>query len=189
MANYKIEIIGSAVVITDTTAAVVHKEYPKRDIYYVVERLIEKDVIYLYDTNGTNSGSAAAAFEAPLANVVDGDDVAFTVASFRTFAQENLAFSSGGGATGVIAFKFTAVNYTDLITNVAPTANEGELAIIYNSQGVWLVNRKLKGVYMYQSGVWEYANQELQTILQGKLDNVIAGIGISIDYTNPLMLI
>jgi len=58
---------------------------------------------------------------------------------------------------------------------VAPTALEGELAIVYNSQGVWLINRKLKGVYIYQSGSWEYANQEMQNYLQTALqpgDNV-----------------
>lgn len=185
--NYKIEIIGSAVVITNTTLGAVHAEFPSRDIYYTVQKLIVNDIIYLYDTNGTNSGGSAAAFEAPLANVVDPDDVAFTVASFRTFAQANLAFNIGGSpaGSGAAAFKFTAVNYTDLITNVAPTADEGDLAYVYNSQGIWLVNRKLRGMWQYQTGSWIYANQELQTILQDKLDNVLASTGISIDYTNP----
>jgi len=188
MANYKIEIIGSAVVITDTTAGKVHAEFPRRDIYYTVQKLIDNGVVYLYDTNGTNQGASATAFEAPLADCVDGDDVAFTIASFRTFAQENLGFNIGGSpaGSGAAAFKFTAVNYTDLITNVAPTADEGDLAFVYNSQGIWAINRKLKGMWQYQTGAWVYANQELQTILQDKLDNVTAGTGISINYTNPL---
>ncbi len=84
-------------------------------------------------------------------------------------------FNTASGGSGASGFDYTALNYTDLTTNVAPTASEGELAIVYNSQGVWLINRKLKGVYMYQSGTWEYANQELQNILQTALqagDNV-----------------
>jgi len=63
-------------------------------------------------------------------------------------------------------WRYTADNYTDLIVNVAPVANEGELAFVYGAQGIWLINRKLKGVYVFQSGVWEYANQELQDKLQ-----------------------
>jgi len=98
----------------------------------------------------------------------------------------HLSKKGSGGASGVIAFQYTATNYTDLTTVVAPTANEGELAVVYNSQGVWPVNRRFKGVYIYQSGVWGYANQEMQDILKGKLDNVTAGTGILIDYTNPL---
>jgi len=69
------------------------------------------------------------------------------------------------GGNGVSSlWKYTAINYADLLTKTG--MNEGDLAIVYNSQGVWLINRKLKGVYMYQSGVWEYANQELQTKIE-----------------------
>ena len=83
-------------------------------------------------------------------------------------------------------FRYTATNYTDLTTVVATKANEGDLAIVYNSQGVWLINRKLKGVYMYQSTVWTYANQELQDILGAKLDSVQSGFNTVIDNTDPL---
>lgn len=70
---------------------------------------------------------------------------------------------SGGGGVSAL-WKYTATNYADLLTKTGMV--EGDLAIVYNSQGVWLVNRKLKGVYIYQSGVWEYANQELQNQLE-----------------------
>ena len=63
-----------------------------------------------------------------------------------------------------LLWKFTATNYADLLTKVGMV--EGDLAIVYNAQGVWLVNRKLKGVYIFQSGVWEYANDELQNELE-----------------------
>jgi len=82
-------------------------------------------------------------------------------------------------------WKYSASNYTDLVTNVAPVANEGELAVVYSSQGVW-PNRKLSGVYIYQSGVWEYGNQELQDILAAKIDSVVGGMDITVDNTDPL---
>lgn len=69
---------------------------------------------------------------------------------------------SGGGVFTL--WKYTATNYADLLTKVGMV--EGDLAIVYNSQGVWLVNRKLKGIYLYQSGVWEYGNQELQNQIE-----------------------
>jgi hypothetical protein len=73
--------------------------------------------------------------------------------------------TKGSGSIGPSTlWKYTATNYADLLTKSGMV--EGDLAIVYNSQGVWLVNRKLKGVYMYQSGVWNYANQELQDKLE-----------------------
>jgi len=72
--------------------------------------------------------------------------------------------ASGSGSGVFQLWKYTATNYADLLTKTGMV--EGDLAIVYNSQGVWLINRKLKGVYIYQSGVWEYANQELQDQIQ-----------------------
>lgn len=71
-----------------------------------------------------------------------------------------------GGVGGVFElWKYAATNYANLLI-IAPAADEGDLAIVYGSQGIWLINRKLKGVYMFQSGTWVYANQELQDRLQ-----------------------
>jgi len=71
---------------------------------------------------------------------------------------------TGGGSNSPAyeLWKYNALNYTDLTTNVAPTADEGDIAYVQNSQGVWPVNRRIKGFYIYVSGVWEYGNQELQ---------------------------
>lgn len=83
--------------------------------------------------------------------------------------------------------KYTATNYTDLTTTVAPTANEGDIAVVYNSQGVWLINRRLKGVYIYQSGVWEYGNQEIQDRLSAKVDSVSGQFVDNSDPLNPVV--
>lgn len=79
------------------------------------------------------------------------------------------SLGSGGSDPSAVfnLWKYKADNYTNLTTVVAPTANEGELAIVYNSQGIWILGtRKLKGYYMFQSGTWVYANQELQDKLR-----------------------
>lgn len=82
---------------------------------------------------------------------------------FEDWRASNLGgFNSGGGETPAAIYNFTATNYTDLVTNVAPTANELDLARVYNSQGIWGINRKVSGAYIYKSGVWEYASQDLQ---------------------------
>jgi len=103
----------------------------------------------------------------------------YLTAFVGSFRPGGVIFSNG------VNFKFTAQNYTDLVTNV-PLANESDLAIVYNSQGVWLINRKLKGTYIYQSGVWVFAAQELQDITQYKIDSIVAGTNISVDNTDPL---
>lgn len=77
---------------------------------------------------------------------------------------------TGGSGGGGLNFKFTATNYTDLLTKVGMV--EGDLAYVYNGQGVWPINRRTAGVYMFQSGVWNYASQELQDqiiVSQGKV--------------------
>ena len=91
---------------------------------------------------------------------------------------------SGGSGAGGLGFKFTATNYADLLTKLGMA--EGDLGIVYNSQGVWLVNRKLKGIYIYQSGAWEYANQELQDRLAAKIDSVNSGFMINVDNADSL---
>lgn len=119
-----------------------------------------------------------------LADLIDENDVAFTLSTWEDFYTNNSGFDPASGGSGAVAalWKYTATNYTDLTTNVAPTANEGELAIVYNGQGVWLVNRKTKGVYIYQSSVWVYANQELQDEIQTAQTDLANHIS---DSTNP----
>lgn len=60
-------------------------------------------------------------------------------------------------------WQYTATNYTDLTTVVAPIALEGELAIVYETQGVWILGtRKEAGIYVFLSGTWVYFTQELK---------------------------
>lgn len=96
----KFEIIGSALVITDTDIGKIIEELPKRDVYFNNDRLCQTPpLVEIYDTDGVNQKGASLRCW-PLADVVDENDVAFTEATFRTFARENLAFNNGGGSTG-----------------------------------------------------------------------------------------
>lgn len=90
--------------------------------------------------------------------------------------QQTPLTNGGNGGASSVSWSYTATNYNDLVNNVAPTALEGELAIVYNSQGVWLINRKLKGIYIYQSGSWQYANQELQDNIQANSGDMLKSV-------------
>ena len=175
--------------IVDPVEAMV-LDMPKADAYYdhrllkVRADLQKSEHVYIYDKNDTST-EGAKMFNEPLAECVDDNDVAFTKDSFITWMRTNTGFNLASGS-GAIPWKYTATNYTDLTTVVAPTADEGDLAVVYNSQGVWPVNRRLRGVYIYLGGLWVYANQELQDILAAKLDSVVAGSNISIDNTDVL---
>lgn len=93
-------------------------------------------------------------------------------------AKKVIHIDSGSSATPTSQlWKYTATNYADLLTKVDMV--EGDLSIVYNSQGIWGINRKLKGVYIYQSGVWEYANDELQQEL------TTSQYKVKVDSTDP----
>ena len=97
----------------------------------------------------------------------------YTLTTWTDFFTTNTGFDQGGASPpGSIPWNYTALNYDDLINNIAPTATEGELSIVYNSQGLWLINRKLKGIYIYQTSNWVYANQELQDRIQSNATEI-----------------
>ncbi len=178
-------IDGSALVITESGTVIF--ESPKRDVYFKSSSLENEAKVVLYDTNAVNK-NASGLLTVDLSECTD-NGTPFTNSSFRTFARENLGFNQGGGSpSGTPPWKYTATNYTDLTTNVAPTATEGELAIVYNSQGVWAINRKLKGVYIYQSGTWEYANQELQDKIKENTVEITALEADVLTNTNNIAL-
>ena len=189
---YKFEIKDTHfLIVTDTTQPdpieAVVLDMPKADAYYdhrflkVRTDLQKSEHVYIYDKNETSTDGAKM-FSEPLNQCVDDLGVQFTKSSFIEWIHTNTGFKLAPGR-GALPWLYSATNYTELSTIIAPAANEGDLAIVYNSQGTWLINRKLKGVYIYQSGVWEYANQELQDRLAAKLDSVS---GDGVDNTDPL---
>jgi len=164
-------------------------DMPKADAYYD-HRLLKvrtdpqrSEHVYIYDKNDTST-EGAKMFKQPLSDCVDDTGAPFTKLSFVAWMRLNTGFNTGSGGSGSKVWDYTATNYTDLTTNVAPTANEGEIALVYNSQGIWAINRRLKGLWIYQSGLWQYANEEIQTILQNKVDSVNGKFGTDL-ILNP----
>jgi hypothetical protein len=86
----KIELIGNAVVMSDTVTSEVIGESPKSLVYYDVNELNKNNNVVLLnidcDTYVQRNWKAV-----PIgANLVDSGNQAYTVASFKTFARTNL---------------------------------------------------------------------------------------------------
>lgn len=59
-------------------------------------------------------------------------------------------------------YKYAVNQFVDLAT-VSPAPVEGDIARVYNPQGVWLLGSlKSEGAYTYLSGVWEYGSRSIQ---------------------------
>jgi len=194
---YKFEIVDTHFLrVTDTTIVdpieSMVLDMPKADAYYDHRMLKvrpdaqQSEKVYIYDKNDTSTHGSKMFFE-PITECQDENGLQFTKTTFVAWMRLNTGFNLASGS-GALPWLFSATNYTDLVTNVAPTANEGELAIVYNSQGVWLVNRKLKGVYIYQGGTWEFANQELQDKIKENTVEITALEADVLTNTNNIAL-
>lgn len=96
----KLEIIGNAIVASDTLTGNVEYEWPARDIYFIA-RDLENGKIRLYDTNNVNAHGSEV-WENDLSDTVDGSDVTFTISSFRNFGRTSLGKSSDGSSGGAV---------------------------------------------------------------------------------------
>ncbi len=98
----KIEIVGKALVVTDTVSGTIELTQPPVRTWYKEDDL-QVGRISFYDLDGTEDISGT--FDPiNLADAVDGSLVAFTESTFRTFAQDNLGFNSPvtGALTNVV---------------------------------------------------------------------------------------
>jgi hypothetical protein len=92
----KIQIIGSALVCTDTITDNILISQPSRDVWYKQNDLQELERISFYDSNGIK-GSEIYTDEMPtiqLADAVNENDIPFNHVSFREFATNFLGFDS-----------------------------------------------------------------------------------------------
>jgi len=137
---------------------------------------------YFWNINGTMNCDNVL----NIADLVDENSIAFTVATFREFIEENTGnFNSGVPAAlnGQInrLINYFADDYSDLTTNVALTPVDGELAIVRNAQGTSWLPYNLGGTY-YPKGSYIYdgANWIPQT------DLITQQLEINIDDINGL---
>lgn len=99
----------------------------------------------------------------------------------------------GGGKI----FRCSAIDYDALIAKI-PTGDTDDLAYVYNSQGVaWLPGTVggtyyPAGVYIYDGDNWVSDRNAIASQLHNnidslalKLDDVVAGSGITIDKSDP----
>lgn len=86
---YKIEKINNALVITDTVSNKEIVDTPSNLVYYDVDQLDAHDKIRLENLSDTDRVHCNYP-TIPLAEAVTSGDVAFTKASFKTFARTNL---------------------------------------------------------------------------------------------------
>ncbi len=88
--SIKIEILDGALVMHDTVDIKVIGESPKALVYYDVSELDNNSVIKLVNIDQTKEVQRHWQSQAISANVVDGSDVAYTIASWKTFARTEL---------------------------------------------------------------------------------------------------
>ena len=141
---------------------------------------IEDGVFTIWEYGNMNKRKSVKVSE-----LEDGDGALIGAESdVHSYMNDKINFKavSGGSETGT-PFKYIATDYTELITTEAPEAEDGDLAYVYNSSGVWPLNRRIRGVYLYIDGAWEYGAQELQDIVAAKVDSIDGNI---VDNTNPL---
>jgi len=90
----KIEIIGSALMITDTVSGIIETSQPKTEVWYNEPKL-QNDRIKIESIRFLSESTENDLYpEFDLADAVDSSLVAFTQSSFRTFCHSNLGSQS-----------------------------------------------------------------------------------------------
>ena len=132
--SFKFEIIGTALVVTDTTDATNYIDVPAGDMYFNYKEL-KKGIVAIYDTNDVNM-SASWINKYNLAECVDSGLVAFTEETFRTWASTNLSLvggsASGGAPPTANAQEKTTLQVTDnsTVTLLANTINAYQVIVL-----------------------------------------------------------
>lgn len=134
----------------------------------VVVYLKETDNVYLVKSPyiGTH--------EIKLSNIIDENDISFDLLSWESFYLSNTGFNTalGGSSATSRLYKYTVDTFNDLST--ITDAVEGDIARVYNSQGIWGINKKSEGAYTYLSGVWEYGSRSLQVEILNNDADILA---------------
>jgi hypothetical protein len=95
----KIEIIGNAILVTDTVTLEEIFESPVKDVYYDSKILFSNQLIVITKLNPfTNKYSQVLSI--PLSEAVNSSLVSFTAVSFKALARTSLGFNTASGGSG-----------------------------------------------------------------------------------------
>lgn len=134
---YKFEIVNNSLRVTDTLTNDVIFNIPKRDAWYIENRL-QFNVVLLYGVNGHERTQR----ELNLLDCVDANDVEFTKDSFRNFMSESVSNDVGGGVVCLYeAETATLLNGAELDSGWLNVANINGLLVNVTSDndGITLV--------------------------------------------------
>lgn len=144
------------------------------------------DTLFLYDTKGifkaiglkTLNMPQLSRDRIPIVLGVDSINVdgvtSFADADTLLLALQGVFFLGNGQPNGLTTYR--ANNYTDLITNIATSPEEGQTAYVINSQGTEWLPGKFGGTW-YGSGLYYYDGTEWD----GDKENIARQLQINID--------
>ena len=129
-----------------STYSKAHSEYDESIDEFILRKFPDKGVLEIPFT------------EVPLWFDVTGA-IPYTLETLREFLRQNTGALLLGGTAKL--YKYTVDVFDDLA--LVTGAVEGDIARVYNKQGIWGINQKNEGAYTYLSGVWEYGSRSLQS--------------------------
>jgi hypothetical protein len=97
----RIEIIGVALVVTDTITGTVEYDKPKAECYYD-NRLLDQGKVQLLIKSNASPFQPLAIYN--LADTQDSVGATFNVATFRFFARNSLGFNSASGGSEAVLY-------------------------------------------------------------------------------------
>ena len=117
----KIEIIGSALVLTDTISGVIEGSQPAKEWWYS-EAELQSGIIKFESLRFLSESTEYELYKnTSLAVAVDSTDTPFTESTFRTFCTANLGKSSSSDAGADLDEHIGFADYNDASTSVTPT--------------------------------------------------------------------
>lgn len=138
----KIEIIGKALVVTDTISGLIELSQPPVRTWYKEEDL-KNGRISFYDLDSTDDVGGNFT-PISLTDSVNSALVSFTESTFRTFCTDNLGFNPGGASsltTGDI-FNGGLVDYNDLATATTPISISADTPTLLTNDGAGTFTNK-----------------------------------------------
>lgn len=168
----KLEIIGQALVITDTSIPKVIFESPKSEVYYDLGLLLNDGVIKINNIDALDNAVVSAP-RILLSDSVDESDTSFTVSSFQSFARTNLGFktASGGsgavdsvnGQTGVVSLNADDISDSSTTKKFTTEAEASKLAGIENNATADQTDAEIETAYNNQVSIVSQADAEAGT--------------------------